>query len=182
MSKVRESQVRASRSWESKNKSQATIASYKRTSRSFINNHAELDDLEELEKLIKQKKEMSEMNKVEMIKESIIDVVELIDDRFEEAVISQVFRNMEEAKVADYSGRLASSIDDMKVIETKGLEVITAKQNAHDWFDTTNKFRKSKSYRLVTLDWLKDAINDIDLIKVKGIGEVDKEDVLKAIK
>lgn len=56
--KTSEAQLKASRKWEEKNRKKATIASYKRTARSFIRNHAELEDLEELKELIKEREEL----------------------------------------------------------------------------------------------------------------------------
>ncbi|MDD7182668.1 MAG: hypothetical protein SPG13_06770 [Peptostreptococcus porci] len=53
--KVSDAQIRASRSWEQKNKEKTKIDTYRRTARLFINNHASLEDLEMLKKLIEEK-------------------------------------------------------------------------------------------------------------------------------
>lgn len=55
MSKTSEAQKKASRAWEQKNRRKATIAGYKRTARTFIRNHATIEDLEELRELINNK-------------------------------------------------------------------------------------------------------------------------------
>ncbi|WP_112181366.1 hypothetical protein [Paraliobacillus zengyii] len=56
--KTAASQVKASRNWEQKNRKKATVASYRRTARSFIKNHAEQDDLEELKNLIVEREKL----------------------------------------------------------------------------------------------------------------------------
>lgn len=53
--KTSEAQLKASRNWEKKNRKKATIASYKRSARTFIRNHAEFEDLEELKQLIEER-------------------------------------------------------------------------------------------------------------------------------
>lgn len=55
--KTSEAQLKASRKREGKNRRKATIASYKRSARTFIRNHAEIDDLEELQQLIEERKQ-----------------------------------------------------------------------------------------------------------------------------
>lgn len=55
MNKTSESQIKASRNWEQNNRKKATVASYRRTARSFIKNHATKDDIAELKKLIREK-------------------------------------------------------------------------------------------------------------------------------
>ncbi len=55
--KTSEAQVKASRKWEEKNRKKATIASYKRTARSFIRNHADKEDIEELRHLLTEREE-----------------------------------------------------------------------------------------------------------------------------
>ncbi|GAA5417806.1 hypothetical protein Pryu01_02882 [Paraliobacillus ryukyuensis] len=50
------SQAKASRNWEKKNRSKATIDSYRRTTRSFIKNNATLQDIEELQDIIDRRK------------------------------------------------------------------------------------------------------------------------------
>ena len=52
-----EAQKKASREYEKRNKEKTRIQGYKRTARSFIKNHATLEDLEEFEMLIKAKRE-----------------------------------------------------------------------------------------------------------------------------
>lgn len=55
--KTPDSQIKASRSWEQRNKKEARKASYKRTARLFVRSHATLEDLDELNKLIKARRE-----------------------------------------------------------------------------------------------------------------------------
>lgn len=52
------SQVKASRNWEQKNRKKATVASYRRTAKSYIKNHAEQEDLEELKSLIVEREKL----------------------------------------------------------------------------------------------------------------------------
>lgn len=54
--KTSEAQLKASRKWEEKNRKKATISNYKRSARTFIRNHAEVEDLEELQQLIEERK------------------------------------------------------------------------------------------------------------------------------
>lgn len=53
--KTSEAQLKASRKWEEKNRKKATISSYKRSARTFIRNHAQLEDIEELRKLLNER-------------------------------------------------------------------------------------------------------------------------------
>lgn len=55
--KTSEAQLKAIRKWEEKNRKKATISNYKRSARSFIRNHAELEDLEELRALIQERED-----------------------------------------------------------------------------------------------------------------------------
>ena len=54
--KTSDSQIKASRKWEEKNRRKATIGGYKRVARLYIRKHAEEEDLKELEKLIKERR------------------------------------------------------------------------------------------------------------------------------
>jgi len=56
--KTSKAQVKASRKWEEKNRKKATIASYRRTARSFIRNHAEAEDIEELRQLLDEREQL----------------------------------------------------------------------------------------------------------------------------
>lgn len=54
--KTTEAQKRASRNWEEKNRSKATVDSYRRTTRLFIRSHAAEEDLREIEQLIAERR------------------------------------------------------------------------------------------------------------------------------
>ncbi len=56
MSNVRESQKRAQKKYDEKNREKRTYLSQRSTSRGFIRNKATLEDLEELEELITARK------------------------------------------------------------------------------------------------------------------------------
>lgn len=56
MSNVSESQKRAQKKYDEKNREKRTYLSQRSTSRGFIRNKATLEDLEELEELIKARK------------------------------------------------------------------------------------------------------------------------------
>lgn len=56
MSNVRESQKRAQKKYDEKNRKKRTYLSQRSTSRSFIRNKATLEDLEELAELIEERK------------------------------------------------------------------------------------------------------------------------------
>lgn len=56
--KTSDAQIKASRNWEKKNRRKATIASYRRTARSFIRNHAQQEDIEELRTLLNEREEL----------------------------------------------------------------------------------------------------------------------------
>lgn len=56
MSNVRESQKRAQKKYDEKNREKRTYLSQRSTSRGFIRNKATLEDLEELEELITTRK------------------------------------------------------------------------------------------------------------------------------
>ncbi|HLQ72755.1 MAG TPA: hypothetical protein VK125_00855 [Bacillota bacterium] len=56
--KTTDSQIKASRNWEKKNRKKATIASYRRTARSFIRNHANEEDIEELRQLLHEREKL----------------------------------------------------------------------------------------------------------------------------
>lgn len=53
--KTTEAQRQASRKWEEKNRSKATIDNYRRSARSFVRNHATFEDIEELKELIEER-------------------------------------------------------------------------------------------------------------------------------
>lgn len=55
--KTSAAQIKASRNWESKNKERTAYLASRRSARSFIRNHATLDDLDELEKLIAERRQ-----------------------------------------------------------------------------------------------------------------------------
>lgn len=54
--KTSDSQLKATRNWEKRNREQARYASYKRTTRLFLKKHAVKEDLEEMEEIIKERK------------------------------------------------------------------------------------------------------------------------------
>lgn len=54
--KTTDAQRRASRKWEEKNRSKATINNYRRTAKMFIKKHATIDDIKEIEEAIKSRK------------------------------------------------------------------------------------------------------------------------------
>ena len=54
--KTTEAQRQASRKWEEKNRSKATINNYRRTAKMFIKKHATIDDIKEIEEAIKSRK------------------------------------------------------------------------------------------------------------------------------
>lgn len=56
--KTSPAQIKASRKWEQKNRTKATIQTYRRTASMFIRNHATLEDLTKLEALIAHKREI----------------------------------------------------------------------------------------------------------------------------
>lgn len=56
--KTSEAQKKASRTWEAKNREKANRASYFRSAKSFIRNHATEKELEEIKEIIRQKEEM----------------------------------------------------------------------------------------------------------------------------
>lgn len=57
MSKVSDSQTKASRAWEERNRKKASRDAGKRAGRSFLRNHAIEEELQEYEQLIKERRE-----------------------------------------------------------------------------------------------------------------------------
>ncbi|MFX3619562.1 MAG: hypothetical protein ACE3JK_18885 [Sporolactobacillus sp.] len=56
--KTSAAQIKASRSWEAKNKERTAYLASRRSARSFIRNKATTDDLGELEKLIAERRQI----------------------------------------------------------------------------------------------------------------------------
>lgn len=61
--KTSEAQLKATRKWEDKNREHTRKKSYQRTTRLFIRNHANEDDLSELEQLIAERRDHLEGRK-----------------------------------------------------------------------------------------------------------------------
>ena len=55
--KTSDAQIKASRKWEEKNKEKARHGSAKRSAKSFIKNHATLEELDEFEEVLKTRRE-----------------------------------------------------------------------------------------------------------------------------
>lgn len=77
---VSESQKKANQKWAEQNKEHRNYLSKRSSARSFIRNHATVDDLDELEELIKEKKEVSKMITEKQLQKALEDNFENFKD------------------------------------------------------------------------------------------------------
>lgn len=66
-------QTKATKKWNENNREHRNYLSKRSSARSFIRNHATMDDLNELEELIKEKKEALEMITEEQLQKALED-------------------------------------------------------------------------------------------------------------
>ena len=74
------SQEKATKKWNEQNREHRNYLSKRSSARSFIRNHATVDDLNELEELIKEKKEVSKMITEKQLQQALEDNFENFKD------------------------------------------------------------------------------------------------------
>lgn len=75
-----DAQTRATKKWNEQNREHRNYLSKRSSARSFIRNHATVDDLNELEELIKEKKEVSKMITEKQLQKALEDNFENFKD------------------------------------------------------------------------------------------------------
>lgn len=75
-----DAQSKAIKKWNENNREHRNYLSKRSSARSFIRNHATMDDLNELEELIKEKKEVSKMITEEQLQKALEDNFENFKD------------------------------------------------------------------------------------------------------
>lgn len=75
-----DAQTKATKKWNEQNREHRNYLSKRSSARSFIRNHATMDDLNELEELIKEKKEALEMITEEQLQKALEDNFENFKD------------------------------------------------------------------------------------------------------
>lgn len=75
-----DAQTKATKKWNEQNREHRNYLSKRSSARSFIRNHATVDDLNELEELIKEKKEVSKMITEKQLQKALEDNFENFKD------------------------------------------------------------------------------------------------------
>lgn len=75
-----DAQAKATKKWNENNREHRNYLSKRSSARSFIRNHATMDDLNELEELIKEKKEVSKMITEKQLQKALEDNFENFKD------------------------------------------------------------------------------------------------------
>lgn len=75
-----DAQTKATKKWNEQNRERRNYLSKRSSARSFIRNHATVDDLNELEELIKEKKEVSKMITEKQLQKALEDNFENFKD------------------------------------------------------------------------------------------------------
>lgn len=75
-----DAQAKATKKWNANNREHRNYLSKRSSARSFIRNHATMDDLNELEELIKEKKEVSKMITEKQLQKALEDNFENFKD------------------------------------------------------------------------------------------------------
>lgn len=75
-----DAQTKATKKWNENNREHRNYLSKRSSARSFIRNHATMDDLNELEELIKEKKEVSKMITEKQLQKALEDNFENFKD------------------------------------------------------------------------------------------------------
>lgn len=75
-----DAQTKATKKWNEQNREHRNYLSKRSSARSFIRNHATVDDLNELEELIKEKKEVSKMITEKQLQQALEDNFENFKD------------------------------------------------------------------------------------------------------
>lgn len=75
-----DAQTKATKKWNENNREHRNYLSKRSSARSFIRNHATVDDLNELEELIKEKKEVSKMITEKQLQKALEDNFENFKD------------------------------------------------------------------------------------------------------
>lgn len=70
---IMDAQTKATKKWNKNNREHRNYLSKRSSARSFIRNHATVDDLTELEELIKEKKEVSKMITEKQLQKALED-------------------------------------------------------------------------------------------------------------
>lgn len=77
---IMDAQTKATKKWNKNNREHRNYLSKRSSARSFIRNHATVDDLTELEELIKEKKEVSKMITEKQLQKALEDNFENFKD------------------------------------------------------------------------------------------------------